>query len=95
MELNEVLQIEINKIYGMEAGKQSGKVLIPAFINDFRKVLDSKDAGAKVSEEYMTEDKKMHLILTGCRRFGPMGVEKIVTSCKSNGKELLSEEIGI
>ena len=84
------LQQEINKIYGMELGKQTGRVLIPAFLNDFRSVLDKADAGKEVTEEYMTEDKKMHLILKGSRIFEPSGIEKVVVSCIVNDVEVLS-----
>ncbi|MCR5657014.1 MAG: hypothetical protein K6G06_06070 [Butyrivibrio sp.] len=74
------LQNEINMAYGPDRGKQSGLVLIPAFLNDFSKVLDRSDAGKIISEEYMTEDKLLHLILTGKRCFNTKGVEKIVIS---------------
>ncbi len=93
--LEKILQREIDKIYGMEIGKRSGEVLIPAFLGDFRKVLEKSDAGKMVSEEYMTEDKKIHLILKGIRKFGPMGMEMVVASCIFNDSELLTAEVRI
>ncbi len=93
--MEKILQTEINKIYGVESGKTAGKVLIPAFLGDFRKVLDKSDAGREVTEEYMTEDKKIHLILRGQRKFGPMGIEKVVVSCLFNDNEILTNEVRI
>ncbi len=93
--MEKVLQSEINKIYGIEFGKTTGKVLIPAFLGDFKKVLDKNDAGSVISEEYMTEDKKIHLVLKGMRRFGPTGIEKVVISCLFNERELLTGEVKI
>ena len=68
MTLYEVLQKQIDKIYGIQDGKKTGSVLIPAFLGDFRKVLEKSDLGVTISEEYMTEDKKMHLVFRGQRR---------------------------
>lgn len=92
MTIYEVLQIQIDKIYGI-GGRKTGSVLIPAFLGDFRKVLDGSDLGLTVSEEYMTEDKKMHLVFKGQRRMGAAGFNYIVLSCVCNGEELLLEEV--
>ena len=93
--MEKILQKEIDKIYGLELGKRSGQVLIPAFLGDFRKALEKNDAGKLITEEYMTEDKKIHLILKGRRSFGPMGIEMIISSCLFNEAELLTEEVRI
>ncbi len=91
MTIYEVLQKQIEKTYGM-SGRKIGSVLIPAFLGDFKKVLDENDLGATVSEEYMTEDKKMHLVFKGQRRMAATGYEYVVISCVCNGAELLLEE---
>ena len=95
MGIEQILQNEINKIYGPEYGKKTGKVLIPAFLGDFRKVLEDSPAGNEVSEEYRTEDKKMHLILKGQRRLGAKGYVPVITSCICNDKELLVSEVNL
>ncbi len=94
MSIQELLQKQIEKIYGIN-GKKTGSVLIPAFLGDFRKVLDGSDLGVTVSEEYMTEDKLMHLVFKGQKRMSPMGYDFVVTSCVCNGEELLSEEVSL
>ena len=93
MTIEQLLQNEINKIYGFEFGKKTGKVLIPAFLGDFRKVLEEGTAGSVISEEYMTEDKKLHLTLRGLRRLGSSGFDLFITSCECNGKEVVNSEI--
>ena len=92
MAIDLILQIEIDKIYGYGTGKKTGSVLIPAFLGDFRRVLEKSESGQIATEEYMTEDKLMHLIFKGQRRLGKTGYELVVTSIICNGKELLSEE---
>ena len=93
--LDKILQEEIDKIYGPVQGKNTGRILIPAFLGDFRKVMEGNDLGVTVSEEYMTEDKKMHLVLKGQRRFAPHGFDFIVVSCLCNNVELLENETSI
>ena len=95
MTIEELLQDEINKTYGPMVGNKTGKVLIPAFLGDFRKVLEGSDPGVTTSEEYMTEDKKMHLIFRGQRRMTEKGVDFILTSVTCNDSELLSTELSM
>lgn len=95
MKIGQLLQNEIDKIYGKEYGLKTGRVLIPAFLGDFRKVLEKGNVGSVLSEEYMTEDKKMHLIFKGVRRLGAMGYEMVIVSCKCNDRELLTEEVSL
>lgn len=92
MSIQQILQNEINAIYGFNYGNKTGKVLIPAFLGDFRKVMEKEKPGSAISEEYMTEDKKMHLVFTGERRLGAHGFDIIITSCSCNGKELVVAE---
>jgi len=94
MNIHEILQKQIDKIYGIN-GKSTGRVLIPAFLGDFRKVLEQSDLGVMASEEYMTEDKKMHLIFKGQRRMSATGYDFVVTSCVCNGEELISGEVSL
>ncbi|SEM10683.1 hypothetical protein SAMN04487770_1265 [Butyrivibrio sp. ob235] len=91
--IGQCIQNEIDRIYGIEYGKKTGKVLVPAFLGDFRKVLENSIAGDVVSEEYMTEDKKMHLILKGQKRLGAKGYVPFIVSCICNDRELLSSEV--
>ncbi|WP_026529107.1 hypothetical protein [Butyrivibrio sp. VCD2006] len=89
MTIGEILQEQIDKIYGFQVGKSSGSVLIPAFLGDFRNVLDKCDLGVIVSEEYMTEDKKMHLVFKGQRLMGAKGYDYVIQSCLCNGADLI------
>ncbi|WP_029318801.1 hypothetical protein [Butyrivibrio sp. AE3004] len=92
MTIDMILQSEIDKIYGIGAGRKTRNVLIPAFLGDFRSVLEKSETAQTVTEEYMTEDKLMHLIFKGQRRIGRAGYELVVTSVICNDRELLSKE---
>ena len=92
-ELRTLLLHEIVRVYGPLQGQGIGAIVIPAFIGDFKKVLDSEESFDEVSEEYMTEDKKIHLVLEGRRKFGKKGVKLEITGAVVNDKRLhLSEE---
>ena len=92
-ELRTLLLHEIVKVYGPLQGQGIGAIVIPAFIGDFMKVLDSEESFDEVSEEYMTEDKKVHLILEGRRKLGKKGVKLEITGAVVNDKRLhLTEE---
>lgn len=89
MTIGEILQEQIDKIYGFQVGKKTGSVLIPAFLGDYRKVLEKSDLGVVVSEEYMTEDKELHLVFKGQRLMGATGYDYVVQSLMCNGVELI------
>ena len=92
-ELRMLLLHEIVRVYGPLQGQGIGAIVIPAFIGDFKKVLDSEESFDEVSEEYMTEDKKVHLILEGRRKLGKKGVKLEITGAVVNDKRLhLTEE---
>lgn len=91
-ELRKKLLHEIIGIYGPTVGQGIGSVIIPAFIGDFKKVLENSKKANGISEEYMTEDKKVHLVLKGRKGLGATGVDYFVTDCKLNGKEILPED---
>ncbi|MBP3825905.1 MAG: hypothetical protein ILA11_09250 [Butyrivibrio sp.] len=92
-ELRTLLLHEIVRVYGPLQGQGIGAIVIPAFIGDFKKVLDSEESFDEVSEEYMTEDKKVHLILEGRRKLGKKGVKLEITGAVVNDKRLhLTEE---
>ena len=92
-ELRTLLLHEIVKVYGPLQGQGIGAIVIPAFIGDFRKVLDDSDTYDEIFEEYMTEDKKVHLILEGRRKLGRKGVKLEITGAVVNDKRLhLTEE---
>ena len=92
-ELRTLILHEIVRVYGPLQGQGIGAIVIPAFIGDFKKVLDSEESFDEVSEEYMTEDKKVHLILEGRRKLGKKGVKLEITGAVVNDKRLhLTEE---
>ncbi len=79
---------EIMGIYGPNQGQSIGAVIIPAFISDFKSVLEKADSVDEISEEYMTEDKRIHLVLYGRKSLGKKGVTTYVTDARFNGKRL-------
>ena len=92
-ELRTLLLHEIVRVYGPLQGQGIGAIVIPAFIGDFKKVLDDSESYDEISEEYMTEDKKVHLILEGRRKLGRKGVKLEITGAVVNDKRLhLTEE---
>ncbi|MBQ7658572.1 MAG: hypothetical protein IJS16_06285 [Butyrivibrio sp.] len=92
-ELRTLLLHEIVRVYGPLQGQGIGAIVIPAFIGDFKKVLDGSESYDEISEEYMTEDKKVHLILEGRRKLGRKGVRLEITGAVVNDKRLhLTEE---
>ncbi len=92
-ELRRLLLHEIVGVYGPLQGQGIGAIIIPAFIGDFKKVLDKAETADEVSEEYMTEDKKIHLILEGRKKLGARGVKLEITGAVINDSRLhLTEE---
>ena len=92
-ELRRLLLHEIVGVYGPLQGQGIGAIIIPAFIGDFKKVLDKAETADEVSEEYMTEDKKIHLILEGRKKLGARGVKLEITGAVVNDSRLhLTEE---
>ena len=87
-ELRTKLLHEIMGIYGPNQGQSIGAVIIPAFVSDFKKVVEKSDSADEVSEEYMTEDKRIHLVLYGRKTFGKKGFKTYVTDARFNGKSL-------
>lgn len=94
-ELRKQILHEIMKIYGPNQGQSIGAVIVPAFIGDFKKVLDDSQSMDEVSEEYMTEDKRIHLILTGRKTLGKKGVRYTITDCEFNGTYIDCEHADI
>ena len=92
-ELRRQILHEIMKIYGPNQGQSIGAVIVPAFMGDFKKVLDDTESADEVSEEYMTEDKRIHLILKGRKTFGRRGNKYYVTDCNFNGCSLACEHV--
>ena len=91
-ELRKNLLHEIMVIYGPNQGQSIGAVIIPAFLSDFKKVLEAKKTTDEVSEEYMTEDKRIHLVLNGRYSLGKSGKSFYVTECKFNDKKFSLDE---
>ena len=87
-ELRTEMLHEIMRIYGPNQGQSIGAVIVPAFIGDFKNVLDGAESMDEVSEEYMTEDKRIHLVLTGRKTLDRKGVKYIITDCEFNGLNL-------
>jgi hypothetical protein len=88
-ELRRILLHEVIGIYGPKYGQGIGTVIIPAFLGDFKTVLEKSDSMDVVNEEYMTEDKKIHLILSGRRIMGAKGIDYEITGCNFNDREVL------
>ncbi|MBE5840285.1 hypothetical protein SAMN02910275_00973 [Butyrivibrio sp. INlla18] len=87
-ELRMRLLHEIMGVYGPNQGQSIGAVIIPAFLGDFKKVLEKTDSFDEVSEEYMTEDKRIHLVLYGRKELGKKSSDFVVTGCDFNEKSL-------
>ncbi|WP_029232697.1 hypothetical protein [Butyrivibrio sp. VCB2006] len=87
-ELRMKLLHEIMGIYGPNQGQSIGAVIIPAFVSDFKNVVEKSDDFNEVSEEYMTEDKRIHLVLYGRKKLGKKGIITYVTDAEFNGKRL-------
>ncbi len=87
-ELRMALLHAIVGIYGPIQGQSIGAIIIPAFIADFRKVLEASETADEISEEYMTEDKKVHVILEGRKKPGAKGIKLEVTGCTVNDSRL-------
>ena len=90
-ELRAKLLHEIIGIYGPGQGMSIASVIVPAFIGDFEKVVDSSGSFDEVSEEYMTEDKKIHLELYGRKLMGKNGNSFAITRCVFNDKVIVSD----
>ncbi|MBO6239405.1 MAG: hypothetical protein J6O61_00825 [Butyrivibrio sp.] len=90
-ELRAKLLHEIIGIYGPGQGMNIASIIIPAFLNDFEKTIEKKSTFDEVSEEYMTEDKKIHLVLYGRKRMGGKGDEFDITRCVFNDKVILGD----
>ncbi len=92
-ELRRLLLHEVISVYGPLQGQSIGAIIIPAFIGDFKKVLDSSQTRYEVYEEYMTEDRKVHLVLEGRKSLGAKGAKLEITGAVVNDKRLhLTEE---
>ena len=92
-ELRTLLLYEIVRVYGPLQGQGIGAIVIPAFIGDFKEVLNGSENYDEISEEYMTEDKKVHLILEGRKKLGRKGIKLEITGAVVNDKRLhLTEE---
>jgi hypothetical protein len=87
-ELRRMILHEVVRVYGPIQGQSVGAIIIPAFIGDFKKVLDGSDSHDEVSEEYMTEDKKVHLILEGRKKLGAKGAKLEITGAVLNDTRL-------
>ncbi|MCR5558032.1 MAG: hypothetical protein K6F75_10795 [Butyrivibrio sp.] len=90
-ELRTQILHEIMRIYGPNQGQSIGAVIVPAFICDFKKVLDDSESMDEISEEYMTEDKRIHLVLTGRKFLGRKGMKYAITDCEFNGTNIKCE----
>lgn len=90
-ELRAKLLHEIIGIYGPGQGMSIASVIVPAFIGDFQKVVCDSSSFDEVSEEYMTEDKRIHLELFGRKRIGKGADDFVITRCVFNDKVIVSD----
>ncbi|MCR5101077.1 MAG: hypothetical protein K6B41_06950 [Butyrivibrio sp.] len=63
--LTNTIKDDVFRIYDLMEGMQVLGVIVPAFLNDFDKVLNNSLIGLEVKEEYKTEDEKIHAVFTG------------------------------
>ncbi|MCR5404451.1 MAG: hypothetical protein K6E91_11635 [Butyrivibrio sp.] len=87
-ELRKQLLHEVVRVYGPLQGQNIGAIIIPAFIGDFKNVLEKADTSDEIYEEYMTEDKKIHVVLEGRRKLGSKGVKLEITGCIVNDERI-------
>lgn len=87
-ELRKLLLHEIVGVYGPIQGQSIGAIIIPAFIGDFKKVLDGAESMDEVYEEYMTEDKKVHIVLEGRKKLAAKGTRLEITGAVVNDNRL-------
>ena len=87
-ELRMRLLHEIIRVYGPNQGQSIGTVIIPAFLSDFKKVMEKSSSYDEISEEYMTEDKRIHLVLMGRKSLGRKGINSYITDVVFNDKSL-------
>lgn len=87
-ELRKQLLHEVVKVYGPLQGQNIGAIIIPAFIGDFKNVLKKSETYDEIYEEYMTEDKKIHVVLEGRRKLGSKGIKLEVTGCVVNDERI-------
>lgn len=64
----EKIMKELEKIYGIEKGRQVYMTIMPGILADFQKMLKKSPVGEKISEEYKLEDNKATIILRGSRK---------------------------
>ncbi|GEM_PF-3232142 len=57
--LIKIIQPDVIAVYGIAEGMQVTSVIVPAFVRDFEGVIGKSFVGLTVTEEYMTEDKKL------------------------------------
>ncbi len=91
-ELRKQILHEIMRVYGPNQGQSIGTVIVPAFMGDFKQVLDKTESVDEVSEEYMTEDKRIHHILKGRKTLGRKCNKYLITECELNGSNLSFEK---
>ncbi len=87
-ELRKELLHAIVGVYGPIQGQSIGAIIIPAFIGDFKKVLEKADAADEIYEEYMTEDKKVHLVMEGRKSLAAKGYKLEITGCVINDSRI-------
>ena len=58
---------DFQSVYGMKEGLRIYLTVTPGILADFSKMLDHAPAGKRISEEYLLDDGKSKLVLSGIR----------------------------
>lgn len=81
VELRSKLITALEDVYGVQDAPVKTDVILPAFLQDFYRMIDQAGEGENVTETYRTEDEKVTLRLEGCREHG----SRVITHMTCNG----------
>lgn len=87
-ELRTKLIKALEPVYGVQDATVRVDVILPAFLQDFFKMIDRAGVNDNVSETYRTEDGKVTLRLEGYRKHSAQGSERVITTVTCNGVPL-------
>lgn len=76
-ELRSKLITALEDVYGVQDAPVRTDVILPAFLQDFYRMIDQAGEGDIVSETYRTEDEKVTLRLEGFRKDGSRAITRV------------------
>lgn len=77
VELRSKLITALEDVYGVQDAPVKTDVILPAFLQDFYRMIDQAGEGEKVTETYRTEDEKVTLRLEGFRKDGSREIMRV------------------